>query len=208
MKDFCNWLGVNEKIAKLVVWFLIFMCVLIILNTSLESVGLPYYKVTMENISKIETNVVIDYLLNWLMILLDFYAMVFIIFRTKNFKKVFPYSILYLISNILISEAFGSLIIQLFIPLYVIGFMFYYSGKKWKYILYGFLTYSLSSAIQYICYLYKLKFIDITKLDPTIVFLLSIDYFIIMLTIIIIKEIVVKRKEIKSGRKSYVVSNI
>ena len=53
MKDFCKWLGVNEKIAKVVVWVFIFMISLIIINTALESIGLPFYKLTVANLSKV-----------------------------------------------------------------------------------------------------------------------------------------------------------
>lgn len=54
MKEFCKWLGVSEKFAKVVVWIFIAMVLLIITNSMLESVGLPYYKLTIENLSKID----------------------------------------------------------------------------------------------------------------------------------------------------------
>lgn len=53
MKDFIKWLGVNEKIAKLVVWIFVIMIGLIIFNFFFESLGLSYYKITYENLSKI-----------------------------------------------------------------------------------------------------------------------------------------------------------
>ena len=62
MKDFVKWLGVNEKVAKIAVWMLIFMGFLIIINTALDSLGLPFYKVTVENLSNIKVNKVINYL--------------------------------------------------------------------------------------------------------------------------------------------------
>ena len=46
MKDFVKWLGVNEKVAKAIVWLLIIMVTLIIFNMGLESLGFPYYKIT------------------------------------------------------------------------------------------------------------------------------------------------------------------
>ena len=53
MKEFVKWLGVNEKIAKIAVWMLLFMVFLILFNTLLDSLGLPFYKVTVENLSNI-----------------------------------------------------------------------------------------------------------------------------------------------------------
>ena len=53
MKDFVKWLGVNEKVAKVVVWLLIIMVMLILTNTMLESLGFPFYKITYQNIRKI-----------------------------------------------------------------------------------------------------------------------------------------------------------
>lgn len=52
MKEFCKWLGVSEKFAKVVVWLFIIMSMLIIFNSAFESIGLPYYKLTVENLSK------------------------------------------------------------------------------------------------------------------------------------------------------------
>ena len=58
MKDFIKWLGVDEKIAKVAVWALIIMVLLIIFNTFLDSIGVPYYKLSVENLSKINTNMI------------------------------------------------------------------------------------------------------------------------------------------------------
>lgn len=54
MKDFCKWLGVNEKFAKVIVWIFIIMSMLIVFNSAFESMGMPYYKLTVENLSKID----------------------------------------------------------------------------------------------------------------------------------------------------------
>lgn len=62
MKDFLKWLGVNEKVAKVAIWLFIIMVCLIVVNTALDSLGLPYYKITMDNLVKIDTNKVVDYM--------------------------------------------------------------------------------------------------------------------------------------------------
>jgi len=113
IKDFCKWLGVSEKVAKLVVWLFIGMAFLIVTNIMLESVGLPYYKITVDNLSKIDTNVIVDYLFNWTLIVLNFYSMIFLIFRANKFGKILPYSIIYLILNILIKNTLGSIAVQI-----------------------------------------------------------------------------------------------
>ena len=66
MKEFCKWLGVSEKFAKVVVWIFIIMSMLIVTNIMLESVGLPYYKLTVENLSKIDYPKMFEYLLAWI----------------------------------------------------------------------------------------------------------------------------------------------
>ena len=53
MKDFIKWLGVNEKVAKVVVWLLIIMTSLIIVNAALESLGFPHYAITYDNLKRI-----------------------------------------------------------------------------------------------------------------------------------------------------------
>ncbi len=64
MKDFIKWLGVDEKIAKVAVWTLIVMIFLIILNTFLDSIGVPYYKLSAENLSKISTGKLTEYIIS------------------------------------------------------------------------------------------------------------------------------------------------
>ena len=61
MKDFIKWLGVNEKIAKVAVWMLIFMVALIIVNTALESLGFPHYAITYDNLKQININKITEY---------------------------------------------------------------------------------------------------------------------------------------------------
>ncbi len=102
MKDFCKWLGVSEKFAKIVIWLFIIMTFLIITNIMLESIGFPYYKITIENLSKIDYPKILEYLISWILALLNFYTVIFLVFPIKDFKKIFKYSILYLVLNILV----------------------------------------------------------------------------------------------------------
>lgn len=160
MKEFCKWLGVSEKFAKVVVWIFILMSFLIVTNVMLESVGLPFYKLTVENLSKINYPKLLDYGISWIIVLLDFYGVMFLIFPIKDFGKIFKYSILYLILNIIVFNLFGNGVLQIFIVLFTVIFSYLYSNKNKKYILYGFGGYLVSVIVQYVCYLYKARFID------------------------------------------------
>ena len=193
MKEFFKWLGVNEKVAKVVIWLLIIMVCMIVFNTALDSLGLPYYKITVDNLQKINSHKVLEYLASYLMVLLNFYTIVFMIFRVKEFKKIFPYSILYLIFNIIVYMSLGYLANQIFMILYVLIFCYLYSGKEKKYIIYTINSYVLNAIIQYICYLYKIKNIDYTLTNNLTQILLGIDFFIIMIIIILAKEIYLKK---------------
>ena len=161
----------------------------------LESIGLPYYKITVENLSKINTNKMIEILSGWGLCFLNFYSIVLLVFRTSEAKKIFPYSILYLCLNAIISEMFGYVIAQLYIFLFTILFCYFYSGKNRKYILYGLISIIANVFIQFICYLYKLRFIDFENINYYISFLTSIDYLVIVFVIIFVKEIFLKKKE-------------
>lgn len=197
MKEFCKWLGVSEKFAKVVVWIFIIMSFLIVTNVMLESVGLPFYKLTVENLSKINYPKLLDYGISWILALLNFYTMIFLIFPIKDFNKIFKYSILYLILNIIVFSLFGNGMLQIFIPLFIIIFSYLYSNKSKKYILYGIMTYVVSSFIQYVCYLYKVRFIDFTNINGLNRFLTSLDYLLLMFIIILVKEVVIKNKKKK-----------
>lgn len=194
MKEFCKWLGVSEKFAKVVVWIFIIMSFLIVTNVMLESVGLPFYKLTVENLSKINYPKLLDYGISWIIVLLDFYGVMFLIFPIKEFGKIFKYSILYLILNIIVFNLFGNGVLQIFIVLFTVIFSYLYSNKNKKYILYGFGGYLVSVIVQYVCYLYKARFIDFANIDRLNKFLTSLDYFIFMFIIILVKEIIIKNK--------------
>lgn len=197
MKDFCKWLGVSEKFAKVVVWIFILMSFLIVTNVMLESIGLPFYKLTVENLSKIDYPKVLEYILAWIITLLDFYTVIFLIFPIKDFGKIFKYSILYLILNIIVFNLFGNGVLQIFIVLFMVIFSYLYSNKNKKYILYGIIGYILSLMVQYICYLYKIRFIDFTTINTLNKMLVSLDYVLLMFIIILVKEIIIKNKKKK-----------
>ena len=198
MKDFCKWLGVSEKFAKVIVWVFIIMSMLIVLNVAFESIGLPYYKLTVENLSKIDYPKVFECLLTWLLTLLNFYAMIFLVFPIKDFDKIFKYSILYLILNIIVFNLFGNGALQIFIVLFIIIFSYLYSNKNKKYILYGVISCIVSMFAQYICYLYKARFIEFASLDALNRFLTSLDYVLLMFIIILVKDIIIKNKNKKN----------
>lgn len=195
MKEFLKWLGINEKVAKVCTIALIFMVIIIILNTFLESVGLPFYKITHQNLSNINTNIIVDALISWLIVLLSFYSTIFLVFRVKDFKKIFKYSLIFLALNILLKYLTrSSVAVQIFIFLYILGFCYLYANKNKKYILYGLLSYLLFVFVEFICYWYKLRFIDFNELNYITRNLLGLDCFVIMLIIIIIKEIILNKK--------------
>lgn len=195
MKDFCKWLGVNEKFAKVIVWIFIIMSMLIVFNSAFESMGMPYYKLIVENLSKIDYPKVFDYGISWIVALLNFYAMVFLIFPIKDFKKIFKYSILYLILNIIVLNLFGNGALQIFIALFIVIFSYLYSNKNKKYILYGILSCIISTIIQYVCYLYKARFIDFVNISGLNKLLVYSDYVLFMFIIILVKEIIIKNKK-------------
>lgn len=198
MKDFCKWLGVSEKFAKVIVWIFIIMSMLIVFNVAFESMGLPYYKLTVENLSKIDYPKLFEYLLAWVATLLNFYSVIFLVFPIKDFGKMFKYSILYLILNIIVFNLFGNGALQIFIILFIIIFSYLYSNRNKKYILYGGLGYVVSVFVQYICYLYKIRFIDYTNVNGLNKLLVYSDYLLFMFIIILVKEIVIKNKNKKN----------
>ena len=194
MKDFVKWLGVNEKVAKVVVWILIIMITLIIFNTAMESLGFPYYAITYDNLIKIKTSKLLDIIVSCIVVILNFYSIVLLVFRVKESKKIFKYALLYMILNWIIKEIFGLVAVEIFIPIYCAIFSYIYSKKNKKYILYGILALIINTVVQGIWYLAKAKFIDYpTQTDPTKI-ILSLDFFIIMGIIILVKEIYLKKR--------------
>lgn len=197
MKDFIKWLGVNEKVAKVVVWLFIIMVFLIVTNTMLESLGFPYYAITYQNLAKIKVNVILDYIIVYLIAIMNFYAMVLVVFRIKESKSIFKYALLYLIINVILSYILPNTIVQVFIIIYLIVFCFLYSGRNRKYILYAIISYILTVFVQGIWYMSKARFIDYSQLNDTTKSLLSLDYFIIMAIIILVKEIYLRKRSDK-----------
>ena len=194
MKDFIKWLGVNEKVAKVAVWLLIIMVFLITFNAGLESLGFPNYKITYDNLISINVNKTIDYIIACIVSILNFYSMVLLVLRVKEIKKIFWYAILYLILNIIIINIFPYIFVQIFIILYTILFCYFYSNRNKKYIIYGLLGVVINMAIQGIWYTAKAKFIDYSGISETTKSILSLDYFIIIAIIILVKEIYLKKR--------------
>jgi hypothetical protein len=197
MKDFIKWLGVNEKIAKVVVWLFIIMIMLITINTALDSIGFPHYQITYENLKQINAVKAIRVCASLLVCFLNFYVIVLLVFRVKETKNIFKYALLYVILNWIITKAFNYAILQAFIISFILLFCYLYSQKNKKYILLGVLSIGLNMAVQGITYLYKMKLIDFSKVTTITRALFSIDYFIIMAIIILVKEIYLKKRSEK-----------
>lgn len=194
MKDFIKWLGVDEKIAKVAVWALIIMVLLIIFNTFLDSVGVPYYKLSVDNLSKINTNIILEYLCAWIMTALNFLSIVLLVFRVKDTKRIIKYLIIYMVLNGLIMKLTNNTILQVFIIGFIVIFCYLFSGKKWKYALYAIGSFIINAVLQYISYIYKIQFVDYNSLDTIKKLILSIDYYLMLALIITVKEIYLKRR--------------
>lgn len=200
MKDFIKWLGVNEKIAKLVVWLLIFMITMIIINACLESIGLPYYKVTIENLSKIKLNSLVSYLCTIIVTFLNYCTTIFLVIRVKNYKKVLLYAIPYLLILAILSNI-NYIASQIFAFGYCI-YTIYKTTNQRKDILFAIASILINMLVQYLTYyLYKFRFIGTNSFNQLDRLLTSFDYFIIMLFIITTKEIYIMNKE-KRGVKN------
>lgn len=199
MKDFIKWLGVNEKIAKVAVWLLIIMVTLIIFNTAMESLGFPYYAITYDNIKKMYSQKVLEYIISWILAMLNFYSVVLLVFRLKDAKKIFKYALIYLLINILLTMTLPKIVAEIFIPLYIVCFCYFYSQKQLKYIFYSIISIITTTFVQGIWYMSKVRFINYSELNKLTQSILSIDYFIIMMIIILVKEIYLKKRSEENG---------
>ena len=197
MKDFIKWLGVNEKIAKVVVWLFIIMVMLITINAALDSIGFPHYQLTYENLKSIDTVKLIRILASSAVCFLNFYSVVLLVFRIKDAKNILKYALLYTVLNWIVTEISNYAISQIFIVVFILLFCFLYSEKKFKYILYGMVSFVINTVVQAITYLCKMNLIDFSKVTEVTRALLSIDYFIIMGVIILVKEIYLKKRSEK-----------
>lgn len=205
MKDFIKWLGVNEKVGKVIVWLLIITIMLIITNTFLESVGLPYYRITVDNLLSINKIAIIDTLVSCIICVANFYSITLLVFRLKEAKNILKYAMLYLALALLINNIFNYAISQIFILIYIMCFCYFYSGKKKKYIIYAGISLVFNTVIQFICYSYKTQFLNFAELTNATKMLLNIDYFIIMILIILVKEIYIKKRGERDARSSMLV---
>lgn len=197
MKDFFEWLGVNEKVAKVVIWIFVIMVMIISTNMLFESIGLPYYKITYDNLVTGTYSKAGSVILNCIVGLLNFYSIIFLVFRVKEFKKIFKYSLLYLVLNVLVNTVFGYGVLQVFIAGYIVVFCYLYSNRNWKYALYGVIALIVDLVIQGLDYMYKVRFIDYSAVDGMTRFILSADYFIIIGIMIIVKEIYLEKRSDK-----------
>lgn len=197
MKDFFKWLGINDKVAKVAIWLLIIMAFLIVTNAMLESIGAPYYKITIDNLSKINYHKAIDYLCSWIMTSLNFLSIVLLVFRTKEIKKISKFVIPYLFLNYIAVKLTDYAISQVFIISFIVLFCFFYSKKNWKYIFYSIGSIVLNVGIQSICYLYKARFIEFSSINQLNKLITGIDYYVLMTLIILGKEIYMKKRRLK-----------
>lgn len=203
MKDFIKWLGVNEKIAKVAVWLLIIMVFLIMTNAMLESIGFPNYQLTYDNIINININKISNIILSWIISILNFYSITLLVFRINKSKNIFKYAVLYLVLAIIVQGLTNYVISQIFILGYILVFCFRYSDNNWKYIIYGIGSLILNTLAQYVCYIYKIRLIDFSSINQATKMVLSLDYFIIMAIIIIVKEIYLKKRGEKQWEKHH-----
>lgn len=199
MKDFIKWLGVNEKIAKVVVWMFLIMISLIIINTFLRSLELPHYAITPNNIQTININKIANIISNCIICVLNFYVIVLLVFKLKELKPITKYALLYMISNWIVYEAFGYVVGEIFIILYILIFCYLYSNKSIKHVIYGILSIIFNIVTQGVWYSVKASMIDYTTISGLTKTILSIDYFIIMAVIILVKEIYLKKRGVING---------
>lgn len=194
MKDFIKWLGVNEKVAKVAVWMLIIMVFLIVINTALNSLGFPHYAITYDNLKEINLGKSINIISDCLVCFLNFYATVLLIFNLKESGRLLKWAILYIVIDWTIFEFLGYGASQIFIFAFFILFPYLYSKRNLKYMLYGFGALMINTIIQGITYYFKASIIDISQVSQLTSTLLSLDYFIIIGIIIVVKEIYLKKR--------------
>ncbi len=194
MKDFIKWLGNNEKVGKVIVWLLIIIIALIILNTTLMSLGLPHYQITYKSLVEIKTDQYIELLSRIIICFLNYCSIMFLIFPIKEHKSILKNSILYIALNIIVYIIFGYIGTQIYIWLFFMFFPYYYKNKNCKYILYSIISIVINILIQGLTYYFKANMIEITTINRVTRALLSLDYFLIMTIIILIKEIYLKKR--------------
>lgn len=194
MKDFINWLRNNDKIGKVVIWLFIITIGLIIVNTALTSLGLPHYQLNTTKVFDINSNKILDYTFTSIMCILNFYSITLLVFRISESKKLFKHAVVYLIINWIISEILPFILVQVFIIVYIVIFCYYYSNKKIKYMGYSFAAYIIVTLIQGVWYFINGQFIDYEALNKLTKCLLSLDYFITVSLMILVKEFYLKKR--------------
>lgn len=203
MKNFFEWLGVNEKAAKVVIWIFVIMVMIISTNMLFESIGVPYYKITYDNLVTGTYSRLWSILSNILVCFLNFYSIMLLVFRVKEWKGLLKYAIPYVILNFVISSTLGYAFTQVFILVYLLITCYLHSRRNWKYALYCVIALVIDTLIQGLDYMYKVRFIDFSAVDGITRFILSTDYFVIIGIMIVVKEIYLKkRRDEKCGEEA------
>lgn len=199
MKDFIKWLGNNEKVGKVIVWLLIIIIALIILNTTLMSLGLPHYQITYKSLTQISSTKSLDFVISVVVAALNFISVLLLVFRIKDIKAILLVTIPYLVLNYIIYHTCNYVIFQLYIIIFSCIFCYFYSNKKPKYIFYYIIAFVIAAIVQGIWYTLKVQFIDYDKLNYLTKSILTLDYFIIMGIIILVREIYLRKRGVKNG---------
>ena len=194
MKEFCKWLGVNEKIAKLVILIFIIMIFLVATNAMLESIGVPHYQITVDNVMKVNYNMIADGFASFVVAVLGFYAIVLLVFKLDKLKLISKWLPVYLIVNYVLYSIGNGAILDIFIIIYLCFLGYACSNKNIKYIFYIIYSLVFNALVQYIWFSFKVKQLDFSSLAYATKFFLGIDYFIIMLIIIFIKNYIERKR--------------
>ena len=180
------------------------MVFLIVTNTMLESIGFPNYQITYDNLIKVNKNNFLEIMLSCILCILNFYAIVLLVFRIKEAKPIFKYALIYLLLNWIVSSVVNQGILEIFIFIYYVAFCYLYSNKNLKYIGYGIISLIATDLIQGVWYFTKIRFIDYTTTNNITKTILLLDYFIIIGIIILVKEIYLKKRGEKQWEKHHV----
>ena len=143
-----------------------------------------------------ELNDFFNYICALIVSLLNFYSIVFLVIRIKEFKKILPYSVIYIVILAIINNKIPAGVEQLLVPCLNCCLLYFIANKNKRYILYGVLSMVINIVVQYLCYyLFKVKYLNAISIKGLNYLLSSIDYFIVMFFIILVKEVYLKYKK-------------
>lgn len=97
----------------------------------------------------------------------------------------------------MINTLYGYVGAQLFIIIFDGIFFYMYSNKNVKYLLYFLISIVANVILQYVWYLTKAQFINLTEHTGASYAVLGLDFFVFMAMIIIAKEIYIKKRSEK-----------